>query len=207
VKLPKPLTRAQAKREFLSLLTGIVADFPAHPEHPLITVPRGFTPLAPLATFARRKIEPFIRYVSRNLFSFHWSFSPGNSGTVQINVIHLRSGARVFWFLNDWHDWDEQHFVAGVAAKGVNDLEFLRLLFKRNGKDFGHEMFAAPPSEISTSLEEEPELPDLFLAAYQASPTAWESLLDDGPAHDDLDLVSPAAARELVARHLKQVVL
>ena len=65
-------------------------------------------------------------------------------------------------------EWDEQHFVVGVAASEVSDLEFLRLLFKRNGKDFGHEMFGAPPHEIVTSLQDEPELPNLFLQCLQS---------------------------------------
>ena len=41
--------------------------------------------------------------MSYSLFTFHWSFSPGNSGTLQINAIRLPNGDRVFWFLNDWH--------------------------------------------------------------------------------------------------------
>src|SRR5688572_18410445 len=163
MRVPRPLKKKEAQREFLKLLGGIVRDLPFHPETPNIRVPRTFTPLAPLAKFVRRKIEPFVRTVSETLFTFSWSFSPGNSGTVQINAIRLPNGDRVFWFLNDWHDWDEQHFVAGVAAAEISDLGFLRVLFKSNGKDFGHEMFGAPPSEIVTSLKDEPELPAPFL--------------------------------------------
>ena len=87
------------------------------------------------------------------------------------------------------------------------DLEFLRPLFKRNGKDFGHEMFGAPPQEIVTPLKGQPELPDMFLSAYQASPTAWDCLLDDPPDGEELDHHDADQARELVARHLREVIL
>jgi hypothetical protein len=205
VRVPRPLTKKEAQKEFLALLEGIVRDLPSHPENPNIRTPHTFIPLAPLAKFVRRKIEPFVRTVSCSLFTFYWSFSPGNSGMVQINAIRLPNGDRVFWFLNDWHDWDEQHFVAGVATKEVSDLEFLRLLFKRNGKDFGHEMFGAPPQQIVTSLKDEPELSDLFLSAYQASPTAWDCLLEDPPDCGEVD-PEDVPATELVSRHLREVI-
>ena len=50
MRVPRPLTKKEAQKEFLALLTGI---------------------------------EPFVRTVSESLFTFYWSFSPGNSGTVQ----------------------------------------------------------------------------------------------------------------------------
>jgi|KBSSwiStaDraftv2_1062776.scaffolds.fasta_scaffold5335407_1 hypothetical protein len=67
-------------------------------------------------------------------------------------------------------------------------------------------MFGAPPQQIITSLKDEPELPDLFLAAYQASPTAWDCLLDDPPDGEELDYDDAAQATELVARHLRKVI-
>jgi hypothetical protein len=140
MRVPRPLTKNEAQKEFLALLEGIVRDLPSHPENPNIRTPRVFIPLTPLAKFVRRKIEPFVRTMTDTFFTFYWSFTPGNSGMVQINSIRLPNGDRVFWFLNDWHDWDQQHFVGGVAAKTVCDLEFPRLLFKRNGKDFGHDV-------------------------------------------------------------------
>jgi len=67
-------------------------------------------------------------------------------------------------------------------------------------------MFGAPPQQIITSLKDEPELPDLFLAAYQASPTAWDCLRDDPPDGEELDYDDAAQATELVARHLRKVI-
>jgi hypothetical protein len=209
MKYQRSLTKKEAQKEFLQLLAGIVSDFPAHPDNGRVFVPRTFTPLSPLAKFTRRKIEPFVRGVSYTLFDFSWSFSPMSSWALQIGTIPLRNGSRVFWFWDDSREWEEQHFVAGVVAKQVTDLEFLRLLFKRNGKDFGHEMFGAPPTEIqiATALKDHPVLPDLFLSAYRAFPQTWESLLDNPPDGDDLDLRTPEGARELVIRHLREVII
>jgi hypothetical protein len=209
VRSPLPLTNKEAQREFRKLLAGIVRDLPPHPDDPRVLVPRTFTPLFPLAKFVRRKIEPFIRTVSETLFTFGWCSAPGLSSTLQIGATRLVDGARVFWFLDDWRDWDEQHFVAGVAARDATDLDFLRLLFRRNGKDFGHEMFGAPPHHIyiAEALQGEPELPDLFLAAYKSFPQTWESFMDNPPDGDDLDLRTPEGQRELMVRHLREVIM
>jgi hypothetical protein len=62
---------------------------------------------------------------------------------VQITGILVPDGA-VFWFLNDWNDRDQQHFVADMAAREVTVLEFSRLLFcTEPGADLGREKFSA----------------------------------------------------------------
>lgn len=207
MKAPRSLTKREAQKEFLILLEGVICDFPTHPESANICVPREFTPLLPLAKFVRRKVDPFVYSITYSLFAFHWSFGPMSNGVVQINAIPLPSGARVFWFLDSWREWEEQHFVAGTASAQVTDVDFLRLLFKSNAKEFGHEMFGAPPHEIVTSMKGLPELPDLFLSAYLTSPGAWDALLDNPPDGDELDPKDPNWRRELVARHLREVIL
>src|SRR5213596_1133133 len=93
----KRLTKAEAQREFLALVAGIVSDFTRHPEEPQVGVPRRFTPLFPVAKFLRKKVDPLAGSVSYRLFQFGWSFSPFNSFIQQISAILLPDKTRVFW--------------------------------------------------------------------------------------------------------------
>jgi hypothetical protein len=208
MKARKNLSKKDAQEQFLALLEGIVHDFPAHRDNPLVGVAPTLLLLSPLAKFARRNIEPFLRGVSRTLFRFFWTSLPGASSNLHIGAIDLPEGTTAYWIYDDNLDWDEQHFVVGTAAKGLEDLDFLKLLFAYNGRDFGYELFGAPPSEIDACISSPSDLADLFLAAYKASPTAWDSLLDNSPADaEELDSSDPSQARELVARHLREVAL
>jgi hypothetical protein len=70
---------------------------------------------------------------------------------------------------------------------------------------FGVEVCGCAPREIITALNDDVELPDLFVSAYNGFPQAWDSLSDYQPEGRRLDPKDPAEARELVERHLRAV--
>ena len=98
-----------------------------------------------------------------------------------------------------------EYSIAGTAGPEITDLRFLQLLFAKNGKDFGVQVCGCAPREIMTPLQGRPELVDLFIAAYNGFPQAWDSLDEYQPEDRFLDHRDPSQARELVDRHLRHV--
>lgn len=206
-ELRPPLSRDQLLREFLAGVQGLVSDFTRHPQQPGVKVPTDFTPLYPVAKSLGKTLDSLLRSVGYQLFQFAWWSVPGSTCIQQIGAILLPGGARVFWFyLEADDDRTRQYFIAGTATAAVDDYRFLQLLFAENGRAFGVEVCGCPPCEIITPLKNHPGLPDLFVAAYNGFPQAWDSLRWSLSDCDGLDRHVPEEARELVERHLAAVV-
>jgi hypothetical protein len=200
------LTRDQLQREFIARVEGLVTDFGLHPAESRVGIPPCPTSPYAAARSLKKKLGPLLRSVSYQLFQFAWWSVPGSTSVAQIGAILLPDKSRVFWIYVEGDGTEEiEYSIAGTAGPEVNDLHFLQLLFARNGKDFGVEVCGCAPLEIITPLQDIPELPDLFVAAYNGFPQAWESLSDYQPEDHRLDHRDPPQARELVVRHLNAV--
>ena len=109
------------------------------------------------------------------LIRMDWDMAPGNFTRIELLRAPLPDGRAVYVARGT------QNVQVLAATEGEpdedSDLRFLQALFRTNGTDLRFDFFGSAPTEIEVFVEiDRLALIDLFWAALDAAPEAWEGL-------------------------------